>query len=100
MFTQRKRAKERGANSERVDRRANVVDETRRGQIRGTNSPSQRGLRLINDNRATTLSDGNCSGKTVRSRADDYRVICVGVGHSTNASLRMQPNPKPQVWRP
>jgi len=75
VLIQRKLAQKWRANRQRVNRRANIVGETGRGQIRRTNSPSDGGLGFINGDRPTALRDGNRSGQTVRSRADDHSVV-------------------------
>jgi hypothetical protein len=93
VLIQRKLAQKGRANRQRVNRRANIVGETGCGQTRRTNSAADRGLRFQNGDRSAASCDGNRRGKTVRSGADDYRVVCVMTGQWVGSYRRSKQTP-------
>jgi hypothetical protein len=68
------RAKKRGSDESRMDRRANVMPKSRERQLRGASSATDRLLRLDDAYRAPSLSERDRGGKAIRPRADDNGV--------------------------
>jgi hypothetical protein len=54
-----------------MDRRADVVAESRKRQLGGSRSAADRVLRLDDQDGASGLRERNRGGETVRPRADD-----------------------------
>jgi hypothetical protein len=57
-----------------MDRRADVVPESRQGQLGGARSAADRVLRLDDADRASGSRERDCGSEAVRPRADNYSV--------------------------
>jgi len=77
VFCERQLTKKRRTDRQRVDRRTNVVNETRQGQLGRTNRSANLCLRLINDYGFALLSQHDRSRQTIGSGADHHCVIRV-----------------------
>jgi hypothetical protein len=65
------RAKERRRGRERMDRRADVVTEARKGQLERARPAADRVLRLDDEDGASCLRECDRGGEAVRACADD-----------------------------
>src|SRR5918995_143137 len=74
VLIERKRAKKRRANRERINGRAYVVHETRQGELAETNAAAGVLWGFKNSDSPAVLRQGDGGGKPVRSRADNYGV--------------------------
>src|SRR5207253_3392922 len=84
MVVERQRAEERRAGSERMNGRADIVEEPRRRQLRRTYAAADCRLGFVNDDLAPQLRDDDGCGQAVRARSDND-----GVGLSHEVSTRV-----------
>ncbi len=79
----------RGVN---IFRYASSSDITGQRQLRRANAAAGAFVRLKHGHRLAGLSDNNCRGESVRTRADNHGVIGDGLSHSTEPCLSHEDN--------
>ncbi len=88
VLLERHRAQERRGDGERMDRRADVVDEARQRQLGRPAAAAERFLGLQHPHRQPGPGEMDCRGEAVRPRPDDNRIRHLPEATRPNLSRR------------
>ena len=86
VLRQRPLAEDRGGSAQRMDGRADVVDEAGQGQRRRPAATAHLGARLQHQHAAPGSGQGDGGGQAVGPGADDERVVAARVGYRYTSS--------------
>ncbi len=86
VLGERQRAKEGRRRRERVNGRADVVDEARQRQLGGPHAAADGRFRFVDDNLSAKLREHDGGGEAVRARTDDDRV---GLSHEVSTRVAL-----------